>query len=60
MANIEGINQEEIEDIRAKILEGIQLSFERLLISKKKNKTRLIISKGGKILKVKAKKYMGK
>jgi len=52
------MNQKEIEEIRSKILEGIKLSYERLLIQKKKNKTKLVISRGGKILKVNAKEFM--
>lgn len=54
------MNQKEIEKTRTKILEGIKLSYERLLISKKKNKAKLIISREGKILKVDAKDLMKK
>lgn len=54
------MNQKEIEDIRTKILEGIKLSYERLLISKNKNKAKLIISKDGKIIKVNPKDFLNK
>jgi hypothetical protein len=48
MANIN------VKDLRAKILKGIELAYQRLLISKQKEDEELVISKNGKIVRVKA------
>jgi hypothetical protein len=46
---------ENIKDLRAKILQGIRLSYNRLLASKQKEDGELVISRNGKIVRVKAK-----
>jgi hypothetical protein len=42
------------KEIREKIVEGLTLSFRRLVEEKKKNDEYLIFSKDGKIVKIKA------
>jgi len=49
------MTSENVKDLRAKILQGIKLSYSRLLASKQKEDGELVISKNGKIVKVKAK-----
>jgi len=43
-----------MKDIRTKILRGIELAYQRLLISKQKEDGELAISRDGKIVRVKA------
>jgi hypothetical protein len=49
------MTRENIKDLRARILQGISLSYSRLLVSKQKEDGELVISRNGKILRVKAK-----
>ena len=42
-------------DVRSKILKGIQISFDKLVIEKAKNDDYLIFEKDGYIIKIKAK-----
>jgi hypothetical protein len=44
----------EILDIRTKILQGIDLAYQRLLSEKQKEDGELVISRDGKVIKVKA------
>ena len=48
------MTKENIKDLRAKILQGLELAYSRLLSSKQKNDEELVISRNGKIVKVKA------
>jgi len=48
------MTEEEMKDIRTKILRGIELAYQRLLISKQKEDGELAISRDGKIVRVKA------
>ena len=45
---------EEIKEIREKILQGLELAFRRLVEEKKQEDGELVFSKDGKIYKVKA------
>ena len=49
------MTEEEVKEMRLKILQGIELSYNRLLISKQKEDGELVISDKGKIVEVKAK-----
>ena len=49
------MRRENINDLRTKILQGIQLSYKRLLASKQKEDGELVISRDRKIIRVKAK-----
>ncbi len=48
------MTKEDIKEMREKILQGIELSYSRLLASKQKNDEELVFSRNGKIIKVKA------
>ncbi len=48
------MTKENIKDLRTKILQGISLAYSRLLASKQKDNTEIVISRKGKIIKVKA------
>ena len=48
------MTEEEMKDMRTKIFKGIELAYQRLLISKQKKDGELVISRDGKIVKVKA------
>ena len=48
------MTEEEIEDMRTKIIKGIELSYQRLLISTLKEDGELVFSRNGKIVKIKA------
>lgn len=48
------MSTDNVEKLREGILKGIEVSFEKLLISKKKEDADLIFSKDGKIIRVKA------
>ncbi len=48
------MTKEDIKDLRAKILKGIELSYTRLLLAKQKEDGELVISRNGKIVRVKA------
>jgi hypothetical protein len=54
-SNNQTMTKEEVKEMRTKILQGIELSYNRLLSSKKKENGELVISKNGKIIEVKAK-----
>lgn len=48
------MTKENVKDLRTKILQGLELAYSRLLISKQKEDEDLVISRNGKIVKVKA------
>lgn len=48
------MTKENVKDLRDKIIQGIDLAYTRLLISKQKEDGELVISRNGKIVKVKA------
>ena len=48
------MTKDNVKDMRAKILNGIDLAYRRLLITKQKNNEDIVISKDGKIVHVKA------
>jgi hypothetical protein len=47
------MKNENVKDLRFKIIKGLELAFNRLLIAKQKEGADLVISKDGKIVKVK-------
>ena len=49
------MTKESVKDLRSKILQGIELAYHRLLISKQKEDGELVISRNGQIIKIKAK-----
>jgi len=49
------MNNENIIELREKILKGIELAFERLIKTKQRNNGRFVYSKDGKIFFVNAK-----
>lgn len=50
------MNTEERDDLRHKILEGLKESFRKLVQAKQKEDAELIFSKGGEIIRIKARK----
>lgn len=48
------MTKENVKDLRAKIIQGLDLAYTRLLISKQKEDAELVISREGKIVRVKA------
>jgi hypothetical protein len=48
------MTKENVKDLRVKILQGLDLAYSRLLASKQKDDAELVISRNGKIIKVKA------
>lgn len=48
------MTNENVKELRAKILQGIDLSFRRLLKSKQRDNEDLVISRDGKVIHVKA------
>jgi len=51
------MNKEIAKNIREKFIKGIDLAFERLLIAKQKEDSEIVFSKGGKIIKVRARDF---
>ncbi len=52
------MTKENVKDLRAKILQGIKMSYNKLLAAKQKDDGELVISRKGKIVKIKAKKLV--
>ena len=48
--------KEQIEDIRAKIIKGLEKTYEKLIQTKIKDDSVLVFSENGKIVKIKPKK----
>ena len=53
-SNRKAMTKENIKDLHRKILQGLELAYSRLLSSKQKDDAELVISRNGKIVKVKA------
>ena len=53
--NIMG-TKEQIDDIREKVLKGLNKTYEKLLEMKRKNNSVLVISENGQIIKIKPEK----
>ncbi len=51
---------ENVKDLRTKILQGIKMSYNKLLAAKQKEDGDLVISREGKIIKIKANKLIQK
>ncbi len=51
------MKKEDIIEMRIKIIKGIELAFERLLIEKQKDDSELVFSQNGKIVKIKARDF---
>jgi len=45
-------------NVRAKILQGLELAFQRLLVKKSKEDQELVFSKDGQIVRIKAKELL--
>jgi hypothetical protein len=48
------MTRNDVKELRAKIIQGIELSYSRLLTAKQKGNEDLVISHKGKIVRVKA------
>jgi hypothetical protein len=48
------MTKENVQELRTKILQGIDLSFHRLLKSKQRDDEELVISRNGKVTHIKA------
>ena len=48
------MTKENIKELRSKIIRGIELSYNRLLIAKQKEDGELVISRNGKMVTIKA------
>ncbi len=48
------MTKESVIDLRTKIIQGIELAYKKLLISKQKEDGELVITRNGKIIKIKA------
>lgn len=48
------MTKENVKDLRTKIIKGLDLAYQRLLIAKQKEDEELVISRNGKIVRVKA------
>lgn len=48
------MTKENVKELRAKIVQGLDLAYSRLLTSKQKEDADIVISRNGKIVKVKA------
>lgn len=55
------MTKEDVKDLRSKIIQGIDLAYNRLLIAKQKEDGELVISRDDKIIRIKARdlKYTG-
>ena len=54
------MTESDINDKHDKILKGIKLAYQRLLISKQKEDCELVISRDGKIVRVKASELLNR
>lgn len=48
------MNKDKVKVMRDKIIKGIDLAYQRLLIEKQKDDSELVFSRNGKVVKVKA------
>ena len=51
------MNQEIAKDIREKIIKGLHLAFEKLLLIKQKEDSELVFSKNGQIITIRARDF---
>ena len=54
------MNKEEVEIMQDKIVRGVELAFNRLLIEKQKDDSELVFSSNGKIVNIKARDLVRK
>ena len=54
------MNKDEVKVMRDKIIDGVNLAFERLLEEKQKDNSELVFSHKGKIVEIKAKDLIRK
>ena len=52
------MTETEVNEMHTKILKGIELAYQRLLISKQKEDGELVVVRDGKIVRVKAKELL--
>jgi len=52
------MTKEGVVELRSKILKGIDLAYQRLLSTKQKNDEELVVSKNGKIVRIKARQIL--
>jgi hypothetical protein len=52
------MTNDNIKELRSKIIQGIELAYNRLLISKQKEDGDLVISRNGQIISIKAKELL--
>ena len=54
------MNTEKVKDLREKIMKGLDLTYERLIAARLKDDLDLVVSRNGKIVRVKAKDLISK
>jgi hypothetical protein len=54
------MNNKKIIELREKILKGIELAFEKLIVTKQRNNGYFVFSKNGKVITVKANELKNK
>jgi len=54
------MNKEEVEIMQDKIVRGVELAYNRLLIEKQKDDSELVFSSNGKIVNIKARDLVRK
>lgn len=54
------MTSENVKDLRTKILQGIKMSYNKLVDAKQKENGELVFSRKGKIVKIKAKDLIHK
>jgi hypothetical protein len=52
------MNNKQIIELRGKILKGIELSFKKLVLAKHENNGKIVCSKGGEIIIIKASEFV--
>jgi hypothetical protein len=55
-SNYASMTTQEISNLRSNILKGIEISFNKLLIKTQKEDGELVVSKNGRVVRVKARK----
>jgi len=54
------MNTEKVKELREKIIKGLDLTYERLITASLKDDSDLVISRNGKVVRVKAKDIINK
>jgi hypothetical protein len=54
------MNTEKVKELREKIIKGLDLTYERLIAASLKDDSDLVISRNGKVVRVKAKDIINK